>query len=110
MSEELTIVTQRIYPSNIIDIFGIFDTPELAEIEVCKAVKAVCATKLNAQTTRDSQGNYTVRFGYSTDECIQFHFSTVEKNKQLSRTHTGNYAVLKENGWKTTNKGVFMWR
>lgn len=112
----MVVVMQRIYPSNRIDVFGIFDTRELADIEVNKAVKALLVDNIDnpdIRVVKDTHGNYTVYFDDSEKECMecmQFDFSEVEKNKQLRRTYRGNYNVLSENGWESYGNGVFMWQ
>ncbi len=106
----MVVVMQRLYPKNFIDVFGIFETRELAEIEVNKAISALYADNPDAHKRCDSLGNYTVYLDYSEEECFQFDFSEVEKNKQLQRTYKGNIDVLRENGWETTSNRVFMWQ
>ena len=105
----MVIVMQRLYPKNFIDVFGVFETRKLAEIEVDKAIKALYADNPDAHKKCDTFGNCTVYLDYSEKECFQFSFSEVEKNKQLLRTYKGNIDVLKENGWETTGDRVFMW-
>ena len=101
---------QRIYPLNYKNVFGIFDTLELAEIEVNKAIKALCIAYPKAHKKRDSLGNYTVYVDYTEKECIQFNINSIEKNKQLSRAYMGDYNTLKNNGWESNGKEIFMWQ
>lgn len=104
----MVVVMQRIYPENIIDVFGVFDNRELAEAEVKKAVKAVYADNPEANHLKIFD-TCTVYFDYSKKTCIQFNFSEIEKNKQLLRCYKGNINTLKANGWETTKDKVFMW-
>lgn len=106
----MIVVMQRIVPANLIDVFGIFDTKELADAEVQKAIKSIKVAYPNAHEKKDSLGNYTVCFDWLEKEYIQFDFNIVEKNKQLRRAYRGNYDILKNNGWESHGNGVFIWR